>query len=314
MRRSTLGLLVLIGTFSAVTLTSSPVGAVDVLYDAELRLNGEFVTYPNSGPATWMGAAQATGAVPQNVKLPKNQANFFVSSVNPSPATQLGILQSTQVISVTGPDVPATIGPNMGPGNGTFVPPTGLTRPRRNKAFRTAGGAKYGGSVRMIFNFQTQLGFSDGQGGMLVGKIPSHPVLGTTTGAGPGAQGQGTQTFTSTFHTTMTSPPAFTTPVRLQQNVAKWTTGKVIVTDTNPPISTVTITGYDNRTAMGENGNLLLVHANLASTYDFLQTDSVSVFTLKYHFLPEPRNTALLCSGLGGLFLMGFLHRRSRLV
>ena len=80
-----------------------------------------------------------------------------------------------------------------------------------------------------------------------------------------------------------------------------------------------TLTGYDNRTALGLNGNISMIRARLVHTYSVprdpsdpieMTWASGSAWQMTFHFLPEPGSTVMMASGL--VVLAGLYRLRRR--
>jgi len=263
---------------------------------------------PAQGPATWTGTAMFTGISPASFMVNAFDANWTTNVVNPSPPTAVGITMSTQFISVTGPTAPGTFAPGAGPGNFTFNPPPDPTWGARVGTGKViAGPNQFGGSVGHTFKFLSKLGLNFGFA-IFTGTFPLLEVQGVTTIPGsPDA----TQSFTGTFQNTQ--PPSTVTSIHLRANFFGWTTGTAIGKDAGGPFATtVTLTGYDNRTPNGLTGTLQLVSPVLFSSFSsglFGINHLSGADFLRYQFLPEPGSTLALAAGIGGLLLLGRLRR-----
>jgi len=112
---------------------------------------------------------------------------------------------------------------------------------------------------------------------------------------------------------------------RTWQNLATrvpYTTGRVQGWEPNGNTNTVlTVTGYDNRTSMGLNGIISLVHPRLIHSYIRDQSVDPSkpiemvwstsrMTKLDFRFLPEPLGVFMLASGLTVLFGLRLLRSR----
>jgi hypothetical protein len=100
-----------------------------------------------------------------------------------------------------------------------------------------------------------------------------------------------------------------------------YTTGMIVNWDPNGSFSTKqTTTGYDNRTAMGLNGNISLVQPRLLHIYtkqpDSKGGESLLIWSssrprkMMFTFLPEPAGIAMLAAGFATLLGLHRLRRR----
>jgi len=99
---------------------------------------------------------------------------------------------------------------------------------------------------------------------------------------------------------------------------APYTTGRVQIWEPNGNTNTIhTATGYDNRTDMGRNGTISLVHPRLVHSYlkdrSIDPTKPIQMFwssarmtKIDFRMLPEPHSAALLAAGLA---LLAGLYR-----
>jgi hypothetical protein len=267
---------------------------------------------PRNGPATWTGIAKvAASAAPASFMVNAFDANWTTNFMNPTPPTQAGVLASSQVITVTGPLAPGVFKAGGGPGNFVFNPPPDPNFGTRIGTAQVIQGAhKFGGSVAHTFRYLSKLKLNFGFA-VFQGTFPLSEIQGVKT---PPAATKATQSFTGTFANTMN--PASKTTIYLRANFFPWTTGVAIGKDHGGNFNTtVTLTGYDNRTAMGNSGNVQLVAPFLFSSFNagaFGINHLSGVNTLKYQFLPEPGTTALFGAGVFAVLLLGLADPRTR--
>jgi hypothetical protein len=266
---------------------------------------------PTNGPATWTGTAGIVGNNPASFHLNAFTALWTTSYVNPTPPSGAGIVASTQVVTVTGPLSSGTFKAGGGPGAFFYNPPPDPTFGTRiGTAQVIPGSHQFGAAIGHTFKFLSKLSLNFGFA-IFQGTFPLSEVQGLTTP--PGAT-KPTQSFTGTFANTMS--PASNTQVFLRANFWPWTTGVAIGKDNGGGRNTtVTITGYDNRTPNGQTGTVQLVAPFLFSSFNagaFGVNHLSGVNVLTYQFAPEPGNTALLGAGIGGLLLLGGFDRRRR--
>lgn len=124
---------------------------------------------------------------------------------------------------------------------------------------------------------------------------------------------------TSIFsHTTL----GFTVPLSIHLQGMPWTTGQVVASDNFGIVASVqTATGYDTRTASGNDGSIQLVSASLYHTGGLTADDGTVMAQLRLTFVPEPSATNMLRAGLialpllymaGGVLSVPLLRRKNR--
>ncbi len=277
------------------------------------RAFGSSTPIPINGPATWTGTAGFAGSSPASFNVGAFDANFLTSFVNPTPPTIAGVIASTQVVSVTGPLSSGTFAPGGGPGAFLFHPPPDPSFGTRiGTAQVIAGSQQFGGSVAHAFKFLSKLTLNFGFANF-AGTFPLSEVQGVST---PSGATKPTQSFTGTFANTTNSASA--TQVFLRANFFPWTTGIAIGKDSGGNANTtVTLTGYDNRTPAGMSGTVQMVAPFLYSSFNagaFGVNHLSGVNVLRYEFMPEPGHTVQLVAGLVALLVMSGvarLHRRA---
>jgi len=173
----------------------------------------------------------------------------------------------------------------------------------------TAGGSKFGGTMRLLGRQQTHFAYSN-SGGLSIGTDPwliSWLGNGTVT---PG--GSVVVTTTMTTGTNKHDVLLQTNTNYITASAFPWTTGNATARATRGPFYTnFARSGYDNRTAGGA-GNIQLVSPMLthwrtpAGGVDY-ETAAIGKLTLT--FAPEPSSALLLVAGVS---LLGLVYRSSR--
>jgi hypothetical protein len=171
--------------------------------------------------------------------------------------------------------------------------------------FRASGGGRVNLNVNGPIPGQTLTGY------WLSGpRILGHNKTGPASGA-PGTRKTQMATRSGTFTGNLANTMVL---VHLRAWNVPFTTGMVTAEDHGGSFTTIRqTTGYDNRTAMGEMGTLLLVspwEANLAELGSGLYFGGTG--SLKFTFLPEPGPTALFAAGLLGILAMHIAIRRRK--
>jgi hypothetical protein len=223
----------------------------------------------------------------------------------------------------------------------TLMGPTSTTRSGNNYAQSRDGSIKitpgvnrFGGTMR--FYFAPNAYFYEGKAALSPGYATyrwnavrtktnngngstrnQHGYASTDPQLGPVSGVPRTYTYGSTQQTATTLETSSGDPVKYQfwafSSIVPWTTGMVQITQPNGYyVTTLTATGYDNRTSLGLNGVLSLVQPLQFHNY---RTSAGDPVTSPYHtawvrqarlgFLPEPGAIVLLGVGLlgvGGLY------------
>jgi hypothetical protein len=299
-----------LATMSWLLIASSAQAVNFVVFNRAFGAGSPFGV-PKNGPAQWQGTAMFTGMGPASFMVNAFDAHFMTNIVNPTPPTAAGVTMSTQQVTVTGPLAAGLFKPGGGPGNFVFNPPPDPTWGARiGTAHVIVGPNQFGGSVAHSFKFLSKLGLNFGFA-IFTGTFPLSEVQGVKTAPG---MTMATQNFTGTFQNT--APPSTATQIFLRANFFPWTTGVAIGKDNGGRFpTTVTLTGYDNRTANGMTGTVQMVSPFLFSSFNagFFGANHLSgVNTLKYKFLPEPGSTMILAGGITGLMLLALVDRRRR--
>ena len=202
-----------------------------------------------------------------------------------------------------------------GPGNFTHtgtlggLPATGTTNAA--KITTTAGANQFGGTMRLLGNFQTHFAYSNASvGGLSIGSDPwLIEWLGNGTVTTMGAVNVVTTMETGTNkHATLMQ----TNTNYITASAMPWTSGSAMASALNGPFfSRFARAGYDNRTAAGS-GNIQLVSPMLthwrtpAAGVDYY-TSSIGKLTLT--FAPEPTSAMLLVAGVS---VLGLVYRAGR--
>jgi hypothetical protein len=86
-------------------------------------------------------------------------------------------------------------------------------------------------------------------------------------------------------------------------------------------VSAFTLTGYDNRTPLGESGRISLIRPRLVHSYNVphdpnepitLVDSNVSAWQMTFHFRPAPEPGATLMLASGFVLLAGLVRLRRR--
>ena len=92
-----------------------------------------------------------------------------------------------------------------------------------------------------------------------------------------------------------------------------FTTGMLTVKVTmngNPPVRSIMLTGYDNRTPLGD-GNIQVVSGLLINTYNSIGPGSFPLgWQMRIHVIPEPTPSLGLAAGAFGLLWVALLRAR----
>jgi len=181
----------------------------------------------------------------------------------------------------------------------------------------TPGPNQFGGVIPMLNQGPNAAGFRNrvhiqSGPGQIIGTFPvPMNMLGNNTSVNV----QRTSIYT---HTTL----GFTVPLSIHLQAMPWTSGQIVASDAFGIVNSVqTVTGYDNRTASGNNGAIQLVTAGLYHTGGLTADDGTYTTSMRMTFVPEPSASNLLRAGLvalpllyvaGGMVGLPLLKRRSR--
>jgi hypothetical protein len=255
------------------------------------------------GPtASAPGAANVTGSGPAAFTIPAG--NFKAATSYPrSPGTITSpFFQSS--FRMTATNAAGSFFAGGGPGNTTFCPGGCLTPTQPGTIIvQQSSAVRFGGTMQLLGVLHNANAF-DEEGGNKLWAILDAPVsiVGGALGNTAMAPIIETRVFaTGTPTTTMltVSNTAFGVP---------WTTGKVtIINSPGVLFSSVTESGTDLRTPMGEMGSIKMVSGWLNnSPNDWTNGE----YELNLTFAPEPAATAMLASGI--LLLTSLARARAR--
>ena len=185
-----------------------------------------------------------------------------------------------------------------------------------------AGPNQFGGSVRLLN--QGPPNPSGGNAGFR-SRVHIYSPPGHVVGTFPvPLQMVGAPTTVNTLRTSIFShtTQGWTVPLSIHLQGMPWTTGRVQASDAFGIVSSLqTVTGYDTRTAAGNNGSIQLVTAGLFHTGGLTADDGTFTLKLRMSFVPEPAAATQLGAGFVGLAVLyaaggaiGFplLRRRSQ--
>jgi len=291
-------------------------------------VTGYGLPIPVGVPWQGFGAANpvANGTNPPSISFTANNFDIQTSGVAypPQPTSYPFITSSTFLTAA----LPAgTLAANAGPGTiefcggntthlcGVNANPPPQHGERSGWVRVTAGPNQFGGVLPLLnlgpdgAGFRNRAHIQSGTG-KLVGTFAFNmaPFGNNTT-----FNDVGTEIFS---HTTL----GFTVPLTAHLQGMPWTTGQVKASDAFGVVSSVqTATGYDNRTASGNNGAIQLVAAGLYHVGGLTADDGTVMTTMKLNFVPEPSSENLLTAGLialpllyiaGGVVGLPLLRRR----
>lgn len=286
-----------------------PAQAADQLFTGDIYFEALSGQVPSFTKPPITHTIMTTGMHPLTLSATQPAVTQMGTQVDASPPISMGILALTEGYTLSSGTGTLMAGGGF-PGGTTLHPPStggfpGAEVSRHGTAFvsNTPGGSLYGGTLRYFLTWASHVTLTLGGGQQLDGTFRLVNQAGRTL------TNVGTDYFY--FLTSMGMQTGSPAPVRVSINNWRWTTGMVTAIQTGGNnITTLTLTGYDNRSSGNPLGTVSLVSPSFWASHGTLNNEGADIHRLT---LPEPGQLSALGAGALALFAVyGYRRRRDR--